>query len=296
MYLSALALLWPALKEYKKLAILVICYTLAMIGLDVAFNYWRKYFYNSLQAYDAHQVFLYLGVFAILVTVYVLVAGFSNYFQRFLEFGVREHLFIRFSKTWKQANVKNPEQRLSEDGILFARLSLTLLQSLMIAIIKLPVYMYILYSVASWYVAAILLVYAMFGTVLSKVVSKKLVDLEYQQQGREADFRKKITYATDNNSIFPTMDEIKLNWVELARQNKLLQFFQSGFSQIGCILPYVMLIPLYLTKKILLGGLLQVAGAANEVLDSLSVLVNSRQILVELTMCTRRLKEMDVDK
>ena len=142
----------------------------------------------------------------------------------------------------------------------------------------------------------LLFLYAVVGTILSKIVSKKLVNLEYQQQGKEADFRKKITYAVDNNSIFPTLDEIKINWRQLAHQNKLLQFFQSGFGQIGVILPYIMLIPLFLAKKILLGGLFQVAGAGNTVLDSLSVLVNSRQLLVELTMCTRRLKEMEVNK
>ena len=293
MYLSALKLLWPALKEYRRLAILVICGTLSMIGLDVCFSYWQKYFYNALQDYNTHQVFLYLGVFGILAAVYVLVAGKSCYFQRFLEFGVRESLFVRFSKTWKLVSVTNAEQRLSSDTILFGQLSLTLLQSLMIAFIKLPVYLYILWSVASWKITLVLLVYAIVGTVLSRLVSKKLVDLEFVQESREADFRRLITYAVDNNSIFPTLDEIKINWVELARQNKLLQFFQSGFGQIGAILPYLLLLPLYLTKKILLGSLFQVAGAANEVLNSLSVLVNSRQLLVQLTMTTKRLKQME---
>lgn len=293
MYLSALKLLWPALKEYKRLAILVICGTLAMIGLDVCFSYWQKAFYNALQAYDAHQVFVYLGVFAILAAIYVLVAGFSNWFQRFLEFGIRENLFNRFSLTWKLVSVTNAEQRLSTDTISFAQLSLTLVQSLLVAVIKLPVYIYILWSVASWKISMVLFVYAVFGTVLSRVVSKKLVLLEYQQETREAKFRHCITYAVDNNLVFPTLDEIKINWVELAKQNKILQFFQSGFNQCGVILPYLLLLPLYLTKKILLGSLFQVANAGNEVLNSLSVLVNSRQMLVQLSMLTKRLKEME---
>ena len=117
MYLQAIKLLWPALKEYKRLATFVICGTLTMIGLDVCLSYWQKYFYNALQSYDTHQVFIYLVVFCILAGIYVLVAGFSSYFQRFLEFGIRENLFIRFSKTWKQVNVTNPEQRLSEDTL-----------------------------------------------------------------------------------------------------------------------------------------------------------------------------------
>jgi vitamin B12/bleomycin/antimicrobial peptide transport system ATP-binding/permease protein len=294
MYKQVFKLLLPALIKMKLLTALVLAGTLSLIGLDVCFSYWRKFWYNALQVYDSKAVMFGLGVFCGLAALYVLVSGFASYFQRFLEFGIREHLFERFSLTWKQVDVKNPEQRLSEDSIQFGQLALSLMQSLLVAVIKLPVYIYILWSVASWWVALILLGYAALGTVLSKIVAKKLVELEYTQQAREAVFRKAITYAIDQSQALPNLGEIKINWLQLAKQNKYLSFFVSGFNQVGAILPYIMLLPLYLTKKILLGSLFQVAGAAGEVLDSLSVLVNSRRMIVDLAMTTRRLTEMEV--
>jgi putative ATP-binding cassette transporter len=264
-----------------------------MIGLDVCFSYWSRAFYNALQEYQAKLVFSYLGLFCVLAGVYVLVAGFTSYFQRFLEFGVRENLFDRYSTTWTKTKVTNPEQRLSEDTINFGKLALELLQALIVAGIKLPVFLFILWSVGNWWISADLFTYAILGTVGSKLVSRKLINLEFVQQTREAKFRKAITYAVDSGNRFPTLDEIKENWVELARQNKLLSFFVSGFNQTGVVLPYVMLLPLYLTRKVALGSFFQVASAAGTVLDSLSVLVNSRRIIVELSATTLRLKEME---
>lgn len=293
MYLQVWRLLFPALKENKKNSFLVVAGVLIMIALDVGFNSWRGLYYNALQIYDSKSVFLYLGLFCLLAIAYVLVYGFTSYFQRYLEFGVREHLFDKFSATWKSSNVSNPEQRLSSDGIIFGQLSLSLLKAIITATVKLPVFLCILYTVASWWVASILFLYAIGGTILSQIVSRKLINLEYLQETKEAEFRKLITYAVDKNSTFPTLDDIKTNWKLLATQNKYLSFFTSGYDQAGVIFPYILLLPLYLSKKILLGSLFQVAGAAREVLDSLSILVNSRDIIVQLSMVTRRLTEME---
>ena len=295
MYLKALKILWPAIKSQKKLSILVLLGLFCTIGLRVYFNYWNKFFYNSLQNYEADKVFYYLGMFAVAAGAFVLVTGFTAYWTRFLEFGIREHLFDRYSKTWDKVEVKNPEQRLSEDTIQFGRIMLSFLKTLINALVMLPVFLYILLSVANIWVATAGLAYALFGTYFSRRVAKPLVDLEFQQQQKEAEFRKQLTYAVDvkSNSIFPTLDDIKKNWMHLAKRNKYLSFYTSGYSQIGVIIPYILLLPLYLSKKILLGDLFQISSAMDKVLESLSVLIESRDVMVELTMVTQRLDQLE---
>jgi ABC-type uncharacterized transport system fused permease/ATPase subunit len=51
-----------ALRTHKLFAYLlsavVIAMTVTLVGMDVIFNYWYNYFYNSLQAYDKQRRYL----------------------------------------------------------------------------------------------------------------------------------------------------------------------------------------------------------------------------------------------
>lgn len=293
MYLQALKILWPSLKNNKKLSLLVLSLVTLLVALSVAFNYWRGEFYNKIQAYDANGVFIYLGVFSGLAALYVLFYGLNSYFTRYLEFSVREDLFERYKTSWQNINVLNPEQRISNDLISFARLSIGLLKTIIDSSLKLPLFLFILFSIANWWVAGVLLIYAILGTIISRLVAKKLINLEYIQEQREAEFRKSMTYAVDSKLPIPTLEDIKKNWKFLAVENKKLNFFVSGYAQLGVILPYLMMLPLYLSKKIALGTLFQAASAADSILDSLSTLVNSRDVIVELSMVTQRISELE---
>lgn len=293
MYWKALKILFPAIKANLKWAILVLGGLFSLVGISVFFSYWRKWFYNALQAYDSKNVMFYLFVFGATATVYVIVSGFTSYWTRFLEFGIREFLFDKYSKLWDKANVKNPEQRLSEDTIQFGRVMISFIRAVINATIMLPVFLFILMSVANIWVALLALGYAVLGTYFSRKVAQPLVDLEFIQQQREAEFRKQLTYAVDSKSVFPTLEEIKRNWLQLAKKNKYLSFYTSGYLQMGVIIPFIVLLPLYLSKKILLGDFFQITSAMDRVLESLSILVESRDIMVELQMVTQRLSQLE---
>ena len=310
MYIQALKILWPAVKQQKRLTLLVLGCTLALIGLSVFFSYWSKWFYNSLQMYDKNRVFILLGVFTGVACVHVLVSGMGAYWTRFLEFTLREALYSKYSMLWvdgmasrkvidiktkasTEYNVRNPEQRMAEDLIDFARIIISFLKAVINAAVKLPVFLYILLTVANVWVMVAGLAYAILGTICSRLVAKPLVDLEFIQQQREAQFRKNITYAVDGKIPLPTLEEIKKNWVQLAKRNKLLSFFTSGYFQIAVVLPYFMLLPLYFAKNIMLGDLFQVAGALERCLESMSVLVDSRDMVVELQMTTKRIHQIE---
>lgn len=294
MYIKAFKLILPILSQKKLLTSLVFGSVLVMIGLDYLFNIWGGRWMTSLQQYDSHSIMVNLGLFTVLALVYVFVYGLSSYWTRFLEFSGREILFDKYKETWSLTNCTNPEQRLSEDCILFSQLSLSLLKALLNTIIKIPLFLYVLFSMASWWVASILLLYAIVGTILSRLVSKKLVELEINQQRVEAEFRKDITYAVDGRRKMPTLEFIKKNWASLATANKQLSWFVQFYDQLGVIVPYLLLLSLYMKRVIDLGGLRRVCGAAQEVLTSLSLLVNSRDMLVQLQMVIIRLSELEI--
>lgn len=293
MYLQALKILWPALKTKVKLSLKVLTGILISIGLSVAFSYWRKFFYDSIQCYNAPQVWLGLAIFTGLAVLWVLVCGLTSYYTRFLEFHVREFLYEKYKKLIAIANVPNKDQRAQEDFLRFASVSLSFLRAIIDAVVRLPTFLVILLSVAPWWVVAVALTYCVVGTILSKKVANKLVILEYVQEGREADLRRAIIHSVEEKKEMPTLDKVKENWVQLAIRNKYLSFYTSGYNQLSVILPYIMLLPLFLSKAILLGTLFQVAGAVSEIFDSLSVFVNSRDIMVNLQMVVKRISELE---
>lgn len=291
MYLKAIRILLPALKTQTKNAIIVLTTVLALIGLSVAFNNWRGFFYNSIQIYDTQKIWLGIGIFIALAMVNVVVYGLSSFYQRFLEFGVRESLYNRFTSGHK--DVPNADQRLQDDTLKFARTSLNLMRALVDAAVRLPVFLWILASIAKPWMVAVVVVYALLGTLGSRKVAQPLVDLEFQQEAREAELRRSLILAIETKVKYPLLDRIKENWLLLATKNKVLAYYTSFYSQIGVILPFVMLLPLYLHHAILLGVLFQSSSAIEQVLQSMSIFVESRDLLVDLSMQTKRLGELE---
>lgn len=296
MYIQALKLLWPAIKENKKYAILVGLGTLSLIGMSVAFNKWRQYFYDKIQAYDTHSIYIGLLAFTILALVFVFIYGLTSFWTRYLEFGCRQYLYNKYAEVGNeihQLGILNVEQRIQDDTNRFSRTAIALLKALLDSTVRLPVFLFILASTAKLWMVGVVLLYATIGTILSRRVASKLVSVEYVQESREATLRKDILQAFSTKSTLPDLKSIMENWKELALRNKYLSYYTSFYSQISVIFPFIMLIPLYLDKSIMLGTLFATSSAIEQVLGSLSVFVESRDLIIDLNMTCRRLKEME---
>ena len=296
MYISALKLLLPALKENKRLTTLVISGTILMITLSVGFNKWRSFFYDNVQKYNEHNIYLGLGIFCILALLFVFIYGLSSYFTRHLEFKTREYLYNKLSLIAQQkhnSGVQNVEQRIQDDSLRFAKTSIALLKAILDSTVRLPVFLYILAAVAAPWMLLIVLIYAILGTLLSKKVASKLINAEYNQESLEAALRRDVIASLNEQKTLPTLKQIMLNWNELALRQKSLSYYTSFYSQISVIFPFIMLMPMFLSKSITLGVLFATSAAIEQVLGSLSVFVESRDLVVDLNMVTRRLKEME---
>src|SRR4051812_15559746 len=83
------ALLWPFFWSEQRLmarvllAVIVVL-TLSGVALDVAFNYWYKDFYNSLQHQDEPEFWYQLRKFTFLAIAYILVAVYNLYLKQML--------------------------------------------------------------------------------------------------------------------------------------------------------------------------------------------------------------------
>ena len=79
------------------------------------------------------------------------------------------------------------------------------------------------------------------------------------------------------------------NQYMIIRKNKQLSWLTSSYGQIAIIFPFVVAAPRYLTRKISLGGLMQIANCFGKVQDSLSYLVNAYTGIAAWKACANRL-------
>lgn len=284
-------------KETKKLMVLILVSTVAMVLLGAGITYWRTYFIDSFQKHDKQQWINAMFIFTGLTLSNVILKGYNSFWSRKTEFHWRELIYNHLTKHYEDnratIDCAVPEQRLLWDTIQISQLSINLLIGFVTSLIQFPIFLFILVSVAGFKVAMFAFVYSIAGSLLAKYLANPLVKLDYEQQNREGDLnRELITFVKQNGSV-PSLEAVKLNWLELAYRNKLLGFFQSGFSQVSAILPFALLAPSYFTGFITMGVLWTTADAMGKLLESISYFVDKRDVIAQTEAVLKRLEELE---
>jgi ABC-type uncharacterized transport system fused permease/ATPase subunit len=183
--------------------------TLLNSGVSVVFSYVGKDFWNALNSKDQEEfykmMFKYAGALLVGSPVSVLYA-----FQRErLAVAWREWMTDRTLQLYSQnrvyyslergsdADIDNPDQRITEDVRSFTAFSLQLFLTISTSLIDLASFSFILYSIQPQLFATII-AYAMFGTVTTSFIGKKLIGLNYEKLQKEADFRYSLVRIREN--------------------------------------------------------------------------------------------------
>ncbi len=99
---------------------------LALVTSDVATNYWRNAFFQTLQDKDWKGFFVQFGVFSSLGVLFISATVYQRYFMQWLSMRWRRWLTIQFLDKWldgpthyramiADGYVDNPDQRIAED-------------------------------------------------------------------------------------------------------------------------------------------------------------------------------------
>jgi putative ATP-binding cassette transporter len=132
-------------------------------------------------------------------------------------------------------------------------------------------------------------IYAAIGTVLTHLVGRVLIRLNFLQQRYEADFRFALVRVrenteqiallggepTENKRLFERFSRIMSNWYSIMWKQKRLTFLTAGYSQAAVLFPYILVSPFYFAGQIQLGGLMQTASAFGQVQSSFSFFVTA---------------------
>jgi vitamin B12/bleomycin/antimicrobial peptide transport system ATP-binding/permease protein len=147
------------------------------------------------------------------------------------------------------------------------------------------------------------LIYAVAGTMLTRWIGHPLIQLNFDQQRYEADFRFSMVRLRENaenvafyggearelDTFRARFANVIANWWGIIKRRKKLTWFTTSYSQLAIVFPFVVAAPRYFAKTIQLGGLMQIASAFGQVQESLSFIITSYTEIAEYQSVVQRL-------
>jgi len=334
---STLAIVWriaaPYFRSEDKLAgrillAAVIAIELALVGIDVLINQWNNRFYNALQDRNWDGFVREIGIFSLLAACYIVLAIYQLYLNQWLQIRWRRWLTSHYLGEWlEDANhyrmqlqgdaADNPDQRITDDIKLFVERTLDIGVGLLSSVVTLASFIVILWGLSAaspltifgrefaipGYLVWGALIYAVFGTALTQWIGSPLVNLDFQQQRYEADFRFNLVRVRENSEQIALLQgesaerqrlserfgRVVDNWYGIMQRTKRLTAFTASYSQAAVIFPYILVAPAYFADKIQLGGMMQTASAFSSVQRALSFFVTVYRSLAEWRAVVARL-------
>ena len=335
---ATLAIVWRIAAPYFKsedkwagigLLAAVIAIELCSVGMDVLINQWRNRFYTALQNKDWDTFNREMLVFCAIAAGSVVLGVYQLYLNQWLQIRWRSWMTGKYLREWMHdANhyrmqlagdaADNPDQRITDDVKLFVSQTLGLGLGLLNSIVSLASFLVILWGLSELlplllfgvdfsipgYLVWGAIIYAIFGTVLTQWIGSPLVNLDFNQQRLEADFRFNLVRVRENSEqiallkgegaerqrLSERFSRVVGNWYGIMSRTKRLTAFTQSYAQAAVVFPFALAGPAYfVSKTVQLGALIQIAEAFGKVQDALSFFVSAYRTMAEWRAVIARL-------
>ncbi|MGA2613230.1 MAG: ABC transporter ATP-binding protein/permease [Spirochaetia bacterium] len=316
--------LWSIVKPYwwhseerwmaRVLLLAIVLLNLLMVYISYRITEWYNTFWNALQKYDAPDAWHQLLVFFILVIPYIIAAVYQTYLTQMLQIRWRQWLTKRYVDAWLSRGTyyqmqvlgdgtDNPDQRISQDLATFSSQTLNFVIGVISSVTTLAAFLAMLWTLSAqvaipWHGAKIVIpgylvwaavLYSVCGTVLTAVVGRRLIHLNFNQERFNADFRFSLVRLRENSEsiamyrgeaqerghLLARFANVFRNFWQIMRRTKRLNWWVSGYGQAAVIFPILVSMPAYFAKVIQIGSIMQISSAFGQVQGALSFIVNS---------------------
>ncbi|MEL6581001.1 MAG: ABC transporter ATP-binding protein/permease, partial [Cyanobacteria bacterium J06621_12] len=302
-------------KQWSLLASLLLL-SIMVSGLNVIISFTVRFIETALVDKDESTFWLFLGVYGGVFVVGTAIVVIYRYCQELLGVYWREwltdNILQRYldNRSYYQINagkqIDNPDQRIAEDIRSFTRTSLRLLLSILDSVITLVSFVGVLWAISSS-LSLVLVGYAVFGTVVTVLLGRRLIGLNYTQLQREADFRYGLVHLRDNaesiafyggesqelESVGKRFSKAIRNYHALIGWQRNLDFFTTGHNYFVRILPYLVVAPLYLAGETDFGAIGQATVAFFQIFSALTVIINQFDLLTAFAAGINRIATFD---
>jgi putative ATP-binding cassette transporter len=183
--------------------------------------------------------------------------------------------------------VDNPDERIANDVEGYVSGALTLVLSVVDAVVTLFFFTQILYGL-SHSLTAVAILYSTFGTLISAWLSVRLIRFKYNQQRLEADYRYGLINLRNNVEPIAFYQGEKAEWKQLLQRfhaaiknnmsligyQRRVSFFTTWFDYFVAIVPFAVILPIYLHGDVKIGAFTQANMAFGQVLGALAIFVS----------------------
>jgi len=290
---------WQARGQLLLVGLLLLAYT----GLSVVLNNKRGVLISALSAQDEERFWQTVVVFIGVLVLYApLLAGYV-YLRDRLGLLWRRWLTNRFLDNYfgnrsfynlnSSTEIDNPDQRIAEDVKSFTQESLKFLLITVSSILEVIAFSSILWGISRSLVIFLVL-YALIGTLVATVVfGRPLVQLNFEQLKKEADFRFSLIRVRENaeaiafyrgeaqesNQVKNRFMEAFDNFSRLILWELNLNVLTNAYEFIPFVLPAIVVAPAVFSGDIEVGKVTEAQGAFVRIFFSLNVVVARFQSL-----------------
>ena len=284
-------------------------------GLNVLNSYVGRDFMTAIEHRNysefIRQAFIYVCVFAASTAV-AAVYRFTEerlgllwreWTTRRCIFGYSEHRIYHRLKL--KGEVANPDQRIADDIRTYTTTTLSFILMFSNASLTVIAFSGVLWSISPLlFVVAVL--YAATGTTFTFLLGRPLVQLNYDQLDKEANFRASLTYLRGNAEsvalsrreghliqlALRNLDDLTANLRRIIAVNLRLNFFTTGYNWLIQIIPALVVAPMFIKGKVEFGVITQSAIAFTQLLGAFSLIVTQFQSISSYTAVLARLVKL----
>lgn len=315
----------------RGLLALVVTLDFLIVARQARVTFWQKDFYDALANHDLAAFKYQLVVLAVIASFGVVMDTARTYAFQALDIRWRSWMTGVFLQRWlgdnafyrieRDRSTDNADQRIAEDLNLLTTHVLELGLGLLTNIANLVTFSMLVWTLSGTislvlfertvdlpgYMLWAALIYAIIGSVVMERIAGRLVNIDYEQQRAEADFRFLLMrvrenaeqialyggHGTEQVRLRHTFSAIRSNWRALMTYTKRITVAERFFIEVGGLMPYLLASPRYFAGHITLGGVMQLAQSFMKVRTALSWFVHKYKDLAMLRSVCRRLVEFD---
>jgi putative ATP-binding cassette transporter len=295
---------------------LLIALLLSVNGLNIANSYVGRDFMTAIaernmQAYVTQAV-IYIGVFAASTVVAVVL----RYAEERLGLLWRERMTRRFVDLYltyptyyrmndallKNSGIENPDQRIADDVRAFTTTTLSFALMVLNGVFTVVAFSGVLWTISPL-LFGVAVLYAAVGSYVAVVLGRPLVDLNYNQLDKEADFRSGLIHVRERaesvallhreermlTRLSRQFDQVVANFRKIIAVNRNLGFFTTGYNYMVQIIPVLVVAPLFIRGQAEFGVVTQSAMAFAMLVGAFSLIITQFQSISSFAAVVERL-------
>jgi putative ATP-binding cassette transporter len=315
---------WGALKNFvssevgwkaRWLFALLIIFLFGINGLNVVNSYVARDFMTAIEHRDhagfVWQAVVYIGVFA----ASTLVAVYYRFGEERLALLWREWLTRRliagylnqraYHSMEGRNQIANPDQRIAEDTRAFTVTTLSFVLMSLNASFTVVAFAGVLWSISTL-LFAVAVGYAALGSLLTVLLGRPLVWLNYNQLDKEANLRADLIHIRQHADslallhredrigarLLRHVDALVENWRRLIAVNRNLGFFTTGYNYLLQVIPALIIAPMFIRGEVEFGVITQSAMAFAQLLGAFSLIVTQFQSISSFAAVVSRLSSL----